>query len=412
MTNFEEKTYRVFEFLGKSYSGTDSKNQRYVEYLFEGLKSEDLTKMNVLDLGCASGGTLFNLIEKGIRKGTGVERDNRKLELAKKIVRDESVTNLIFVNREIEKFLLESKEKFELILLLNILHHLPNPFTTIDNICKASSDLILLETPRSRWYEPYDIDRNISKEFCLPPSQKVLIKRFERNNFSVVWKNLSPRVVKFQRGRRSLYLLKKDVTKSIEFDEISKLDSALILGPGASGKTFLIRRLLNLGEESSLSQQKLKKSNENQSSFDFGLNKFMYIPPTWKSPRLSFRLKSFEWQYKAFVESAVKSKRIVIVCFVNETTHLFRIEERLHSRYLSCFDAEKRDQIISTLQTRRSSIYLQASLIRIMGFNHFLRHRRILRIQYFGNLNFSYIKLFRYLRAAKVNYFVYDSGAI
>jgi SAM-dependent methyltransferase len=295
----KNKSYRVFSFRGKVYSGSDSNKQRKVEYLFDGLDRNLFSSFKVLDLGCASAGTLFHLIDKGVLKGVGVERDKRKLDFAQSIVQSEKIENVSLLNIEINQFLRLNREQFDLVLLLNILHHLPNPIEIINRICELAQDFILIETPRKAWYEPYEIDKQARKSFLVPPRKRTLIQAFIDNDFEIVWKSLSPKYVNFQRGRREVILLKKISRKRIDFEAIEEIKPAVILGSGASGKTTLIQDVLGLQKEASLSSHKIREvaQLDQKDNNTFSEKKLFYVSPAIKTPRFNLRFNSFEYNY-------------------------------------------------------------------------------------------------------------------
>jgi SAM-dependent methyltransferase len=407
----KNKSYRVFSFRGKVYSGSDSNKQRKVEYLFDGLDRNLFSSFKVLDLGCASAGTLFHLIDKGVLKGVGVERDKRKLDFAQSIVQSEKIENVSLLNIEINQFLRLNREQFDLVLLLNILHHLPNPIEIINRICELAQDFILIETPRKAWYEPYEIDKQARKSFLVPPRKRTLIQAFIDNDFEIVWKSLSPKYVNFQRGRREVILLKKISRKRIDFEAIEEIKPAVILGSGASGKTTLIQDVLGLQKEASLSSHKIREvaQLDQKDNNTFSEKKLFYVSPAIKTPRFNLRFNSFEYNYKAIVRVAKSTNYKVIVCYITKSQLNLRLENRLNDRYLSCFEASVRLQIFEILRQKKSSIFVQLELIRIMGLLNFITHRRVLRMQYFGNINFSYKKLFDYLSKNNIDFYLYQT---
>ena len=73
--NIKEKTYRVFEVDGVTYSGKDGKKGRTCDYIFDLFPERYFEGKTVLDIGCAAGAVLFEANKRGIKEGTGVDVD-------------------------------------------------------------------------------------------------------------------------------------------------------------------------------------------------------------------------------------------------------------------------------------------------------------------------------------------------
>lgn len=84
--------------------------------------------MNILDIGCGDGGVLLAFLEKGCL-GTGIELDLQKSEIAERFLSEHiSTGKCSIVNRNIyeEQALTEYQGKFDLIILKDVIEHIPD----------------------------------------------------------------------------------------------------------------------------------------------------------------------------------------------------------------------------------------------------------------------------------------------
>ena len=79
-----------------------------------------------LDVGAGTGNVTSHLIDLGY-KVTAVEPSK---ELAKIL----SIKGIKVINKDIDS--IKFKEKFDLITIYSVLHHLPNPYKTLDKLCR------------------------------------------------------------------------------------------------------------------------------------------------------------------------------------------------------------------------------------------------------------------------------------
>lgn len=99
-------------------------------------------KHHVLDLGCGLGKNSF-LIAKRAASVTGIDYDNRNIEIAKSRF---NLSNLKFINNEALTFLNSSKEHFDVLILSHIIEHLENQKDFLLNF-KSFFKLIYIEVP-------------------------------------------------------------------------------------------------------------------------------------------------------------------------------------------------------------------------------------------------------------------------
>jgi len=95
---------------------------------------------NVLDIGCGDGGTSFKLAQLGA--------DVIAIDIRPDLSDRFKNTNIKFYQRSFENFIITKKE-FDIIILQDVLEHVPNPETTIKKIKSllAKTGIIYISTP-------------------------------------------------------------------------------------------------------------------------------------------------------------------------------------------------------------------------------------------------------------------------
>jgi SAM-dependent methyltransferase len=104
----------------------------------------DLAGRSVLDIGCAIGFFSFEAERRNARKVVGTELDRKRLRQA-------TVLKSIFDSRvELElRDVLEQppSEPFDLVLALNVIHHLSDPFAALERLAAMTAWRLALEFP-------------------------------------------------------------------------------------------------------------------------------------------------------------------------------------------------------------------------------------------------------------------------
>jgi len=120
MYDFHQNTQWYFEMQALNAE------KSVIPFIEEKLKlTED---MYVLEVGCAEGGVLRAFLKRGC-KGVGVELDAPRLEKAKELNKDMvEAGNVQFIAKNIydESFETEFTHKFDLIILKDVIEHIPN----------------------------------------------------------------------------------------------------------------------------------------------------------------------------------------------------------------------------------------------------------------------------------------------
>jgi SAM-dependent methyltransferase len=102
----------------------------------------DLSDKSILDVGCRYGFFSFEAAKRGARRVLGVDFDDDALRKAEKL--NEVIgTDVEFRKLDITKQTIN--EKFDLVLCLNVLHHLPDPIRTLNELVDITRERLVLE---------------------------------------------------------------------------------------------------------------------------------------------------------------------------------------------------------------------------------------------------------------------------
>ncbi|MCK5310808.1 MAG: methyltransferase domain-containing protein [Desulfobacteraceae bacterium] len=157
--------------------------------IFEGI---DLMNKTLLDVGTAYGFFCYEAIKKGAKKVIGIENNPDRYEVAKKIIQIKE-ENVELIKLDIEKESL--KEKFDVVLLLNVIHHLHFPIETIKKLADITNELLIVEFPT--------------------PTDKKLIRRSKLNRFFLWLVKDYPIIAIGNKEYHNTYYFSKNAFKTI-----------------------------------------------------------------------------------------------------------------------------------------------------------------------------------------------------
>ncbi|MDD3491797.1 MAG: methyltransferase domain-containing protein [Candidatus Pacebacteria bacterium] len=103
----------------------------------------DFSDKSILDIGCCYGYFSFKIEERGAKDIVGLEKNKEIIDVAKKIHALKK-SKIFFKQGEVENICLE--KYFDIILVLNMLHHVKNISKALDNIF-SMGDCIIFEIP-------------------------------------------------------------------------------------------------------------------------------------------------------------------------------------------------------------------------------------------------------------------------
>jgi SAM-dependent methyltransferase len=113
------------------------KSQAVDFYLADRVRGKSL-----LDVGTYYGLYPREAIARGAIRAVGIEQDPERYSIAKRIAELHGVPYEIRKG-SVER--LEDGEKFDVVLFLNVLHHVLNPFEAISNLAKLCGDTLIVE---------------------------------------------------------------------------------------------------------------------------------------------------------------------------------------------------------------------------------------------------------------------------
>ena len=104
----------------------------------------DFKGKTVLDLGCGDGTFTFKLIELGAKHVVGIDPAGQAIENAKNRAKKKQIHNVRF---EVDNIydMGERAERYDLVVLRGVLHHLPNAASAIAISVKLGKEIVILE---------------------------------------------------------------------------------------------------------------------------------------------------------------------------------------------------------------------------------------------------------------------------
>jgi predicted RNA methylase len=106
--------------------------------------SADMSGMSVLDLGCNNGFFCLEAKKRGADKVVGVDAVKEKIEVAMEIAR-RTGNRVEYIVHNVETW--DSLWSFDLVLLLNVIHHLNDPIGMLQRIYGYTKKTLVIEFP-------------------------------------------------------------------------------------------------------------------------------------------------------------------------------------------------------------------------------------------------------------------------
>lgn len=100
---------------------------------------------SVLDLGSNSGAMLFELSNRGIRSGLGIEYDAEKVQLAREIAAASGLRHLEFLQADIDALSAGELGRFDLVLALAIEAHVLQPERLLELLAGITDKVLYFE---------------------------------------------------------------------------------------------------------------------------------------------------------------------------------------------------------------------------------------------------------------------------
>ena len=106
------------------------------------LALRDVEGKSVLDVGSLSGAFCIEALKRGASRAVGIELSRKRIDWA------QTIADILDLSPEYVRGDIEAQhfdEKFDVILCLNILHHLLNPIGTIRTLCEIVRQRLVIE---------------------------------------------------------------------------------------------------------------------------------------------------------------------------------------------------------------------------------------------------------------------------
>ena len=105
----------------------------------------------VLDLGCAEGAIAREFALVGAVDVLGVESLEEHLKVARRLCAD--VPQVRFIRAHLQNYMPahEPPERFDIVLILGIIHKIEDPAVPLRFACRSCKDLLLFRAPASAW---------------------------------------------------------------------------------------------------------------------------------------------------------------------------------------------------------------------------------------------------------------------
>jgi 2-polyprenyl-3-methyl-5-hydroxy-6-metoxy-1,4-benzoquinol methylase len=129
-------SYKVISFLAiKENGGIHPKHRilNYHQFFLDNISAND----SILDIGCGNGAAAFDVAGKA-KKVTGIDISGKNIEIAEKRFKKENLEYLIG-----DATAYDFKEKFDAIILSNVLEHIKNRVEFLQKISRLAPKIII-----------------------------------------------------------------------------------------------------------------------------------------------------------------------------------------------------------------------------------------------------------------------------
>ena len=118
---------------------SDGSNIKKWERIIKIISEKHFTDKTVLDIGCSDG--YFSIMSsKFARKVVGIDLDFSRIKKAEFIKTYLKLKNCNFFHKSIDAF---DKEKFDICLVLGLIHRLPDPLTFLNKLSKITDEIVI-----------------------------------------------------------------------------------------------------------------------------------------------------------------------------------------------------------------------------------------------------------------------------
>jgi 2-polyprenyl-6-hydroxyphenyl methylase/3-demethylubiquinone-9 3-methyltransferase len=128
-----------------------------IEYILNNINRDNIKNLNILDLGCGGGLTCEPLARLGA-KVTGIDFIKNNIDVAKKHAMTSNL-NITYIKNDLNK--IELKDKYDVVLLLEVIEHLDDwqlLIKKIKKILKPKAKLIISTINKTKYSKIFAID--------------------------------------------------------------------------------------------------------------------------------------------------------------------------------------------------------------------------------------------------------------
>ena len=141
----------------------------------------DLTGKTVLDIGSKFGFFSFEALKRGAARVLGVDVDPRSVRKARTIadiLGSKAEFRLLDIDRE------PIEEEFDVVLCLNVLHHLHNPIAALDTLVRAAREKLVIETATLGKHDRRKLDLSLPQAMLLNNAPVLFVGGGKRGKLS------------------------------------------------------------------------------------------------------------------------------------------------------------------------------------------------------------------------------------
>jgi 2-polyprenyl-3-methyl-5-hydroxy-6-metoxy-1,4-benzoquinol methylase len=212
----------------------------------------DLTGKTVLDVGCFLGSFCHEAHRRGAKRVVGVDVDEDRLRQARTIAEIKGLPiefKLLDINEQ------DPGEQFDVVILLNVLHHVRNPITVLDRLAHATREQLILEIAGTESEKPARLLKRMGANWLVRRALKnlpiIVVGRDGKSGRKREQKFFftAPALRHFLIQQRALFGRIDEIASPFKERFVLKChrrrvaDMVLIAGPTGAGKSTLMERL-------------------------------------------------------------------------------------------------------------------------------------------------------------------------
>ena len=242
--NREDLKYQRIELpYGLATEGLDRKSS--CDVIFSG----SLKGKSVLDVGSYLGYFCLEAAQRGASRAVGWEISEERVRQAQTLAEIKGLP-VEYVRKDIEKT--EVEEQFDVVLGLNILHHMANPISVLDRLIRLTREILILEMASLGHHDRAKLGISFLKSFFVSRTPSIIAGRgstsspFNEERKYFITQRALENMLKFQRHHfAKIEFIKSDFKNRYIVKAYKRRIKHLVIvaGPTASGKSTFIDNL-------------------------------------------------------------------------------------------------------------------------------------------------------------------------